>query len=100
MEFGIKKYGVLILKRGKVVKSAGIKLPGGKVMTDIDEEGYKYLGILESDKTKEEEMKSLFVKEYKITLNLKLIRHQTPHYVDYVALNQRQFLTLSVNAKL
>ena len=30
----------LILKRGKVVKRTGIKLLGGKVMTDIDEDGY------------------------------------------------------------
>ena len=55
----------MILKRGKVVKSAGIKLLGGKVMMDIDEEGYKYLCILESNMIKEEKMKSLFVKEYR-----------------------------------
>ena len=49
MEFGIKKCGVLVLKRGKVdkVKSRGLNLPNGKLMKTIDEERYKYLGILE-----------------------------------------------------
>ena len=49
MEFGIKKCGVLVLERGKVdkVKSRGLNLPNGKLMKTIDEERYKYLGILE-----------------------------------------------------
>ena len=29
MEFGIKKCGILTMKRGKIVKSEGIKLPDG-----------------------------------------------------------------------
>lgn len=65
MSFGINKCGVLILKRGKVIKSDGIKLPDSNVIKEVDENGYKYLGLLESDKIKEEEMKRLFVKEYK-----------------------------------
>ena len=32
MKFGIKKCGILTIKRGKIVKSEGIKLPGGEVM--------------------------------------------------------------------
>ena len=49
MEFGIEKCGVLVLKRRKVdkVKSRGLNLPNGKLMKTIDEERYKYLGILE-----------------------------------------------------
>ena len=52
MEFGIKKCGVLVLKRGNVdkAKSRGLNLPNGKLMETIDKEGYKYLGILEFDK--------------------------------------------------
>ena len=67
MEFGIKKCGVLVLKRGKVdkAKSRGLNLPNGKLMKAIDEEGYQYLGILEYDKVKEKEMKTEFVKNYK-----------------------------------
>ena len=34
-------------------------------MKTIDEEGYKYLGMLEYDKVKENEMKMEFVREYK-----------------------------------
>ena len=57
MEFGLPKCGVLIMKRGKVVKSEGISMPDGKMMKNIEEGGYKYLGILEADGVKHEEMK-------------------------------------------
>ena len=78
MEFGIKKCGVLVLKRGKVdkAKSRGLNLPNRKLMKTIDEERYKYLGILEYDKVKEKEMKTeydiytIFVREYKRRLRL------------------------------
>ena len=63
MEFGIQKCGVLVLKRGKPIKSQGIKL-GEEVVTDVEEEGYKYLGISEWDKIQEKKMKDLFRKEY------------------------------------
>ena len=52
MEFGIRKCGVLVMKRGKVIATDGIELPGGQVMKDIEENGYKYLWILEMDKIK------------------------------------------------
>ena len=57
MEFGIKKCGILTLKRGKIIKSEGIKLPDGEVMKQVGQEGYTYLGIIELDKIKETEMK-------------------------------------------
>ena len=72
IEFGIKKCGVLVLKRGKIVKMEGIVLPDGQVMKEIDDNGYKYLGILEADHLKEKEMKDLFSKEYKRRLKLVL----------------------------
>ena len=64
MEFGIQKCGVAVLKKGKLHKSEGIKLPEGKTIKDVENEGYKYLGILELDKIKEKEMKETFGKEY------------------------------------
>ena len=64
MEFGIKKCGVLIMKRGKIVKSEGIKLSDGEVMKQIGQEGYTYLGIIELDKIKETAMKEKITKEY------------------------------------
>ena len=39
MEFGIKKCGILTMKRGKIVKSEGIKLPDGEVMKQVGQEG-------------------------------------------------------------
>ena len=65
MDFGIKKWGVLVLKWGEVdkVSSRGLNLTNGKLMKTIDEEGYKYLGILEYDKVKEKKMKTEFARE-------------------------------------
>ena len=57
MQFGIKKCGVLITEKGKV-----IRLPDGQHMKDIDETGYTYLGILETDKIKEKEIKESLAK--------------------------------------
>ena len=72
MEFGLKKCGVLVLKRGKVKRMDGLVLPSGEVMKQIDDEGYKYLGILEIDKVMEEEMKNKFKNEYLRRLRLVL----------------------------
>ena len=41
-----------MLKRGKLCKSEGIKLINGEMIKEVDDEGCKYLGILESDKFK------------------------------------------------
>ena len=65
MEFGTKKCGILTMKRGKIVKSEGIKLPDGEVMKQVGQEGYSYLVITELDKIKETEMKEKIIKEYK-----------------------------------
>ena len=52
MEAGIKKCGILTMKRGKSIESEGIKLPDGEVMNQVGQEGYPYLGIIELDKIK------------------------------------------------
>ena len=58
MEFGLSKCVILIIKRGKVVTREGIDLPDGKMIKCLEEgSGYKYLGILETDGIKHEEMK-------------------------------------------
>ena len=54
----------MVLKRGKLCKSEGINLLNGQTIKEVDEEGYKYLGILELDKFKEREMKEIFRTEY------------------------------------
>ena len=65
MEFGLKKCGVVSLKRGKLTKFEGIELPNQEVMKEVDGNGYTYLGVLELDEIKEKEMKSKVVTEYK-----------------------------------
>ena len=48
MQFKIKKCRVVFY---------GIRLPDEQHMKDIDQTGYTYLGIVETDKIKEREMK-------------------------------------------
>ena len=65
MEFGIKRCAMLVMEKGKFVKSVGIELPDGKVIKSLQEgESYKHLGILEADKFLEEKMKLNVSKEY------------------------------------
>ena len=65
MEFGIEKCSMLVMEKGKIVKSVCIELPDGKVIKSLQEgESYKYLGILEADKFLEEKMKLNVSKEY------------------------------------
>ena len=64
MEFGIKKCGVIIMNRGKVNSTDGIELPSDEKIRELEEGGYKYLGILEHDRVKEQEMKDKFRNEY------------------------------------
>ena len=56
--FGLKKCSVLVMTTGKVVKSTGMDLPGGRRMKTVEEDGYKYLGILEYSELLHEEMKT------------------------------------------
>ena len=72
MKFVIKKCGVLVLKRGKIAKMEGVVLPVWQVLKDIEERVYRYLGILETEKLKEKEVKDLCWKEYKRSLKLVL----------------------------
>ena len=65
MEFGIEKCAMLVMEKGKIVKSVGIELPDGKVIKSLQEgESCKYLGILEADKFLEEKMKLIVSKKY------------------------------------
>ena len=57
---------MLVMKRGKKVKSDGIKLPDDTVMKALrDGEGYKYQGILQADDLQKKEMKIKVLNEYK-----------------------------------
>lgn len=57
------------MRRGRMVRNEGIDLPNGETIKALEEnEGYKYLGILECDKVKGVEMKELIRNEYFIKL--------------------------------
>ena len=64
MQFGFDKCAVLKMKRGKQVHGEGIDLGDGVVIDVADEEGYKYLGILERADICQEKMKEKVQKEY------------------------------------
>ena len=50
MEFGIEKCAMLVMEKGKVVKSVGIELPDGNIIKLLQEgESYRYSGISETD---------------------------------------------------
>ena len=56
---------MLVIEKGKTVKSVSIELPDGKVIKPLQEgESYKYLGILEANRFFVEEMKLKVSKEY------------------------------------
>ena len=57
MRFGIQKCATIALKRGKKETNDGILLPNGEMMKDLENEGYKYLGVLESSEIKTKEMR-------------------------------------------
>ena len=49
MEFGLSKCAMIVLKRGKLVQSDGIKMPDGEMLKSLEEgDNYKYLGVLEA----------------------------------------------------
>ena len=52
------------MKRGKVVKYDGVNLPDGRRMKSVEEDGYKYLGILEYNEVLHAEMKTRLQNEY------------------------------------
>ena len=51
------------MRRGRQVSSSGIDLPDDKHIGEVEEEGYKYLGILQLDKTLNTKMKDKITSE-------------------------------------
>ena len=50
MKFGREKCAMLVMKKGKIVKTVDIELPDGKVIKLLQKgQSYKYLGILGED---------------------------------------------------
>ena len=64
MEFGLDKCAVLSIRKGVKVHCDGIGLPSGEAMKELDENGYKYLGVLEGADIMNREMKKKVKEEY------------------------------------
>ena len=66
MQFGVDKYAITALKRGKHYSSKNdIIFENQDTIRSLDEKNcYKYLGILEVDNIKHQQMKSQLEKEY------------------------------------
>ena len=69
-KFGIEKCAVLVLKRGRLAQSEGIRLPDETTIRAMRErEGYKYLGVLEADGMLNDTMKKKIGKVAQSKLN-------------------------------
>ena len=64
MKFGFDKCGVLVVEKGVKKKCEGIEILGGEMIREIDENGYKYLGVLEAEDILEKEIKENLKSEY------------------------------------
>ena len=64
MEFGLSKCAVLSVAKGKRKEGSGLELPSGEMMRGVEEDGYKYLGVLQKDSFMVREMKNKVKEEY------------------------------------
>ena len=64
MEFRFQKCASLRIEAGVRKVSTGIELPNGDMINDLDENGYKYLGVLQEADLKCKEMKEIVSNEY------------------------------------
>ena len=64
MSFGLDKCSFLELRRGRKVGSTGKDLPDDQHIREVEEEGYKYLGISQLDQTLNTKMKGKISSEY------------------------------------
>ena len=64
MEFGLSKCGTVHVVNGRRAILDGITLPDGSVLPEVEEGGYRYLGILETDTILNKRMKEITSTEY------------------------------------
>ena len=64
ISFGLDKCAILEMRRGRQVGSSGIDLPDNQHIKEVEEDGYKYLGIMQLDKILNAEMKGKITSEY------------------------------------
>ena len=64
MEFELEKCASVKIKKGGKADFTGISLPDGNQIQGLEDDGYKYLGILEANNILHKEMKKLVTLEY------------------------------------
>jgi len=65
MEFGLEKCAKVSMKKGKLSETGDLPLYDGTAIKELDvDHGYKYLGILQSDGIKMEEVTEIAKREY------------------------------------
>ena len=65
MEFGLDKSATLVLNKGKPTQLENVKLPNNEIIKGLSlQESYKYLGILQGDNIKHDQVKEKTSKEY------------------------------------
>ena len=66
MDIGTAKCNVVAVSRGHISSTADIPLPSGDSIQQLEPgEAYKYLGILEADSIKHQQLKLILTQEYK-----------------------------------
>ena len=75
MEFGLKKIGILILRRGKIYFCEKITLLDEQIMKETENDGPNIIGFVELDRVKGQEMREQFIKEYRRRLE-KILKFQ------------------------
>ena len=64
MPFGLDKCAFLEMRRERQAGGSGIELPDDQYIGEIEEEGYKYLGILQLDQNVNTKIKDKITSEY------------------------------------
>ena len=64
MEFGFEKCAMIVMKAGTKVETTGIHLPNGERIKELDNNGYKYLGVLQECGILQKDMKERIRSEY------------------------------------
>jgi hypothetical protein len=65
MTFGLDKCAKVVMKRGKLVTGGDLVMSDGERIKEVEEGvGYKYLGILQADNIKSQDVKDQVKKEY------------------------------------
>ena len=87
MDIGTAKCNVVAVSRGRLVDTEVISLPSGDCIQQLEPGGaYRYLGIIEADSFKHQQMKAILSKEYKRRVR-KLLQTKLTSRNLFLALN-------------